>query len=449
MMICLPEFMRAYLRSVQAPTEASAGIVIQSSFRDRIKCCSLCSSLTLILILLVTSPTSAASTNQQAQEAINLLNKKEYVQALELLHDLETSVLNPDQVSHLLAVAYLGRGYQLLSASDFFAAREAFIEGRRYSEDDIRLWQGEAMTWFKQGQYADAASLLDQALGIAPQNADLYYLLGRAYYADGRMAEALDALTKSRELGGDTDVANLLEKVRREWLLEQEMGQEVRGHFQLSFIDGEQASDLAPAILETLEDAYTELGSALNYYPDVRVPVLLYTRRDFSSVTSSPDWAGAVYDGKIRLPLGGMQQMTDPLAALLYHEYSHVLVRFLTNRQTPVWLNEGLAELAGRRIYSPPLAHLHAAIEAGQLISWDDLTGSIAGFSDSKARLAYEQSYSLVYFMVDSFGWHKMTELLERLGKRQAWQSAIAAVYQDYGLDWPAILAEWQASLYH
>ena len=95
--------------------------------------------------------------------------------------------------------------------------------------------------------------------------------------------------------------------MRREWQLEQQMGQEVRGHFQLSFVDGGQAAGLATAILETLEDAYAELGSELAYYPDVRVPVLLYSHKDFAAVTNSPDWAGAVYDGKIRLPLGGMQ----------------------------------------------------------------------------------------------------------------------------------------------
>ncbi len=406
-----------------------------------------CGALLLLFMVLVTPATSSASINTEVQKAINLLNQKEYVQALDLLHALEARILNPDQLSHLLAVAYLGRGYQLLSSGDFSAAREAFLDGRQHNEDDIRLWQGEAMTWFKQGQYAESASLLDQALGIDPQNADLYYLLGRAYYAEGRMPEALDALTRSSEMGGGSNATSLLKKVRLEWQIEQEMGQEARGHFQLSFVGGDQISGLATAVLETLEDAYVELGSDLNYYPDVRVPILLYTRRDFSAVTSSPDWAAAIYDGKIRLPLGGMHQMTDHLAAVLYHEYSHVLVHFLANRHVPVWLNEGLAEVAGRRMSSLPLEKLHKANEENQLISWDDLTGSIAGFSDGKARLAYEQSYSLVYFMVDRFGWHKMTELLERLGRRQAWQSAIADVYQDYGLDWPAILTEWQANL--
>lgn len=427
MMTCLPELIKFLLHEWR-------------------RCCTH-ASLLLVVITLITPSTSTALDNHQVEEALELLEQKEYVQALDLLHDLEASLPNPDQISNLLAFAYLSRGYQLLSTSDFSGARESFIEGRRYNGDDVRFWQGEAMTLFKQGSYAEAVSVLDQALGVASQNADLYHLLGQAYYADGRMAESLDALTRSTELGGDTAVAELLEKVRREWKIEQEMGHEVRGHFQLSFVDGDQGAALATAILETLEDAYTELGSDLAYYPDVKVPVLLYSRKDFSTLTNSPDWAGAVYDGKIRLPLGGMHHMTDQLAAMLYHEYMHVVVHFLANRHVPVWLNEGLAELAGRRIYSQSVIELYRASEENQLIGWDELAKPFTGFANNKARLAYEQSYSLVHFMVDQFGWHKMAELLERLGKRQAWQEAIADVYRDYGLDWSAILKEWQVNL--
>ncbi|MCK4509247.1 MAG: tetratricopeptide repeat protein [Desulfuromonadales bacterium] len=412
-----------------------------------IKNCNTLNVTLLLLLLLMVPVMSNASTKQQVKEAVTLLEQKEYVQALDLLHTIEASILNPDPISNLFAFAYLGLGYQLLASGDFFAAREAFTEGRLYNEDDVRFWQGEAMTLYKQGHYAEAASTLDQALGIAPDNADIYRLLGQSYYADGRMAEAVDALTRSSELGGGADVTKLLEKVRREWQIEQEMGQEVRGHFQLSFIDGGQGASLATAILETLEDAYTEIGADLAFYPDIRVPVLLYSHKDFSTVTRSPDWAGAVYDGKIRLPLGGMHHMTDRLAAMLYHEYSHVLVHFLTNRHVPVWLNEGLAELAGRRIYSAPLVDLPKISKDNQLIHWDDLVGPFTGLAEDKVKLGYEQSYSLVDFMVDRYGWHKMAELLELLGRRQAWQKAIAVVYQDYGLDWPAILAEWQASL--
>jgi tetratricopeptide (TPR) repeat protein len=401
-----------------------------------------------LLLILSQNPSSAeASSASQAGKAVALLEQKNYSGALEVLHDLEKTLTDPDQISNMFAIAYLGQGYQLLSAGEFKAARDSFRSGRSYNEEDLRLWQGEAMTLYRQGKYPEAASLLDQALGIDQQNPDIYLLLGKAYYADGRMAEAVDALQRSVEYGGGNEVAGLLDKVRREWQIEEEMQLEYRGHFQLSFVDSEQASDLASDILETLEDAYVEVGSDLAYYPDVRVPVLLYSHRDYADVTHSPDWAGAVYDGKIRLPLAGMQVMTKRFSAILYHEYMHVLVHFMAGRNVPVWLNEGLAELSGRRIDPTPLTDLAAASEAGQLLEWSVLEKPFSGLPGSQVPLAYEQSHSLVLFMVDSYGWHNMAELLERLGRQQEWQAAVAAVYQEYGLDWPAILWEWQANL--
>jgi tetratricopeptide (TPR) repeat protein len=385
--------------------------------------------------------------HQEMQDVVALIEQQDFSKALELLLDIQSRAPNPSEIAPYFALAYLGLGNQLLASGDFSAARAAFQEGRRHDQDDVRFWQGEAMACYRQGQYAEAASLLDQALGIVPQNADLYRQLGVVYYADGRMPEALDALTRSKEYGGGDVTDQLLLKVRKEWRLEQKMAHQVRGHFQLSFVDSGQAATVAEAILETLEEAYLELGSELAYYPDVSVPVLLYSQRDFSAITNSPDWAGAVYDGKIRLPIGGMQQMHDQLAAVLYHEYAHVLVHFLTNGNVPVWLNEGLAELAGRRKFSSPVTQLPGAIEQNRLIGWDQLVKPFAGLPEDQALLAYEQSYSLVRFMVESFGWYKISELLERLGRRQEWETAVADVYHVYGLDWPAILNEWQAGL--
>ena len=406
------------------------------------------SILVLLLLISFSLPfSSSATTDDQIQKVVKFLDAQDYQEAIKFLHDLQGSVANPAQLDNLLAVAYLGHGYQLLASADLTASGEAFQEGRRYNDEDIRLWQGEAMVRLKQGRYAEAVSLLDQAIGVNSQNASIYHLLGQAYYADGRMAEAVDALTEAISLGGGDEVDKLLQKVQREWQVEQDMGQESRGHFQLSFVDGKQVAELAPRILEILEDAYTELGSELAYFPDIKVPVLLYLKKDFSAVTNSPDWAGGVYDGKIRLPLRGMYRMSDQLAAVLYHEYMHVLVHFMAGRRSPVWLNEGLAEMAGRRLYSPPIHHLQLAVQRDDVLGWDTLAKPFSSLPDDKVLLAYEQSYSLVSFMVDRYGWHKIPELLESIGKRKPWQDAIADVYQDYGLDWPAILREWQASL--
>jgi len=404
-------------------------------------------SLCVLLLLLMCGGTVLGGTRSQYEKALLQLEQKDYTGALATLHSLESTLVNPADVSNLLAVAYLGQGFQSLSVADFDAARDAFRSGRRYRDDDVRLWLGEAIAWFQQGQYAESVSALDQALGVEPANPEIHLWLGKAYYAEGRMNEALDALQRSQIRGGGDEVTELLGKVRRELEIEQEMTQHARGHFHVSFMEGGPTSDLASDILEVLEEAYVELGALMNYYPDVRVPVLLYSRRDYVDVTRSPDWAGAVYDGKIRIPLAGRQGMSRTLAAMLYHEYMHVLVHFMAHRHVPVWLNEGLAEISARRIEFAPLAVLPEAIASDRLMNWDVLGKPFFRLPHQQVRLAYEQSYSLARFMVDSYGWHHMADLLQRLGRRQPWQTAVAAVYQGYGLDWPAILTEWRARL--
>ena len=405
-------------------------------------------SLHLFLLSFIFVPTLWAGTPQQnIRDALQLMEQKEFEQALTLLNEAESAVANRDELSSLISAAYLGRGYQLLANNEFAGAQEHFREGRRYDESRPGLWQGEAMSLYKQGQYDEAAALLSEAVGLAPGNVNLHTLLGRSYYAAGRMQESIDSLTRAVELGGGEEIVSLLAKVRREWQVEREMGREVRGHFQLSFVDGPQYADLAVDILNVLEDAYAELGSELAFYPNVSVPVLIYTKQDFVSITRSPDWAGGVYDGKIRIPIGGMHQMTDRLAAILYHEYAHVLLHFMTHRNIPVWLNEGLAELFGRRIFALPLEEFSAAREKGEMLAWDKLSGPFSKLPSEEVPLAYQQSFAMVSFMAERYGWHKITELLEELGKKKEWQKAIADVYEIYGLDWPSIRAEWQASI--
>jgi len=425
-MICLINYLGGFLRK----NMQSGRLLIQM--------------LLLLLLALVQPLPVAASLEQKVSQVIDFMDQKNYTGALELLDELEELMPNPMRISHLHASAYLGSGYQFMEAGDFSAAHHAFLEGRRYNADNLHLWQGEAMVLLRTGQYAGAVSILDQTLGLDPRSSVTYLLLGRAYYADGRMPEALDALSKSITLGGGEQATALWNKVGREWQIEQQMENEVSGHFHLAFVDDDQIVQLAKEVLKKLEKAYIELGSDLAYYPDVRVPVLLYSSEDFSEVTRSPHWAGGIYDGKIRLPLGGMRQMTESLEGLLYHEYTHVLVHFMADGQAPAWLNEGLAELAERRISWAPIPHFQDAVASGQPVDWDSLAKPFSSLDAKLVSLAYEQSYSMVHFMVDRFGWHNMSALLRRLSDRQPWPEAVAETYTEYGLDWPGLVNEWR-----
>ena len=96
-------------------------------------------------------------------------------------------------------------------------------------------------------------------------------------------------------------------------------------------------------MLDALEDAYDAVGRKFDYYPEARTPVVLYSQQDFHTVTQTPDWAGAAFDGRIKLPVRGLSTDDPGFQRVVRHEYAHSLVAQLAGPRCPVWLNEGLA----------------------------------------------------------------------------------------------------------
>lgn len=401
----------------------------------------------LVSLLLFSIPWVAIGSDEQlVNEGIIHLNRHEYQQALDLLHKAERRLPEPKSINKLLGLAYLGLGQEHLHARRYQEAREAFGNGLGYLPEDARLWFGDAVASYHLGQHAEAEVSVQTAIAIDDSQVLFYRLLGQTQYATGQFPQAIHTLEIASDLEGGDAVAELLEKVRKEWQIEQEMEQDYQGIFQISFADQEQW-DLAGDILDVLTEAYRDIGYELDYFPDIQIPVLLYTRQEFSLVTRSPDWAGAVYDGKIRIPLGGVTRMSQPLKGLLYHEYAHVLVRYLGKGRVPTWLNEGFAEVAGRSQHDPPLVYLQTALEYDALLPMKLLQKPFAKLSADQVPLAYEQSYSMTRFLIDYFGGFWIKELLLELGSGTSFDEAIKTVYADYGMDWQMIEAAWRESL--
>ena len=140
-----------------------------------------------------------------------------------------------------------------------------------------------------------------------------------------------------------------LERVRKEHVTEKDFSRDVTSHFLIKY-EGREKIEAGRIILRILEDAYGEVGKSLSYYPDREIQVILYSSQQFQEVTDAPGWSGGIYDGKIRIPIGGIEKETPGLRRLLYHEYTHAVVRALAPR-CPTWLNEGLAQyFEGREI---------------------------------------------------------------------------------------------------
>ena len=70
-------------------------------------------------------------------------------------------------------------------------------------------------------------------------------------------------------------------------------------------------------------------------FPDRAVSVALYTEEQFRDVKWSPDWAAAMYDGRIRAPMRGALEQPEKLERVLVHEAAHAFIRTITPRGVP------------------------------------------------------------------------------------------------------------------
>ena len=137
--------------------------------------------------------------------------------------------------------------------------------------------------------------------------------------------------------------------------------------------------------------------------PSERVPVVLYPSEDFHDVTQTPSWTSGVYDGRIKLPVGGIADGDSAvLERTLRHEYGHVLVHQLTHGRCPVWLNEGVAIWCrgGARRRARGLGACRRSPARCSSRS-RDLEGSFTRLPADRVHVAYAQSYLAVRALVE------------------------------------------------
>jgi len=199
-------------------------------------------------------------------------------------------------------------------------------------------------------------------------------------------------------------------------------------------------------VLRILEDAYGVVGRAFSHYPDQEIQVILYADQQFQEVTDAPGWSGGVYDGKIRIPIGGIEKETPGLRRILYHEYTHAVVRDITKR-CPTWLNEGLAQyFEGRTIDARQKDMLRQISMTGKLPTLANLEGSFMGLEGGQAAYAYLISLSSVGYMIDNFGLYRVKIVLEELAKgtdtNKALSNGIMASYEEFERGWKRSLEQ-------
>ncbi|KAB0666599.1 hypothetical protein F6V25_04060 [Oryzomonas japonica] len=352
-----------------------------------------------------------------------------------------------EKITYNLASAYAAYGHQLFTQKRYEQADSVFLKAQELYPDDAVYALLRGICNYHLKKYEIARSELEQARSQAGDSIEVLFFLGLVLYDTDDRQQAVELWELAlKRAPGRKEILDVLSKARKETAVEASMDQGHSSRFDLSY-DPDVDTAFALTVLDVLEAAANTVNSELDHFPEARVPVGIYKRGDYQTVTDSPDWSGGVYDGKIRLPFGSAKEINPALRAVLYHEYAHVVVFELTRGNCPLWLNEGIAEVFGRTQYNRPLIELEHAVRKGVVTDFRKLEKSFSGLASADAILAYQQSYSMVDYLVTTYGWHRVKQILVGLGNGLNTEMAITAALADYNLTYDGIIREWRERL--
>jgi hypothetical protein len=361
--------------------------------------------------------------------------------------DLVTRIVKEGKVDPDALSLLDSKGNPELSATaDFIAGKFEFEHGniaqaRRYFENALRFQPDNstiliyyAALLVRTGNTAQALPYAQRAVRSAPESPDAYTMLGYAQFASDRTKDAVASWKRSLELRPDSTVQQFLAKAQREETVETDFSQHESSHFVLHY-EGRQTSEaFRSQIVAALESDYDDLSSSLGSPPRDSILVTLYTEQAFFDVTRAPSWAGAMNDGKLRIPVSGLSSLTPELARVLKHELAHSFITKLSGGRCPPWLHEGIAQFLEPKSLGGDGHQLSLVFKAQREIPLNALEGSFQNFSGAQAYLAYAESLAAVVYINDSYGMSDVERILERISQGSSTEAAMrATIHSDYG----------------
>src|SRR6266481_1934860 len=295
----------------------------------------------------------------------------------------------------------------------------------------------------RRSEFKESLEYLERARRFAPDNADVHKLEGWAYYGLNKLDQAVTEWRKSEALRPDKEVQEALEKALADKKEEETYKENESSHFKLRY-SGAAAPALARDILRTLERHYSEIESELNFTPPESIGVILYTQDAFSDITKAPAWAGALNDGRIRVPVQGLAGVDGELSRILKHELTHSFIAQKTRSacmglsascaiHAPTWIQEGLAQWMEGQRSGEHAAVLVQIYNAGHAFPLGRLEGSWLNMSGDTAHYAYAWSLANIEYIVQSGGMSDIDRILDRIGAGMATEVALKEVlHSDY-----------------
>jgi tetratricopeptide (TPR) repeat protein len=360
-------------------------------------------------------PMPSSLSGEPSPGADSLVIKDGAIDEAYLLHLDREMTHNPSSENvHLFKQAYQQAALFLTRKGDPEGAIQKYQQALKLLPNDLSLTLALGYLQVTQNHYLEAVDLLLPAADRYPKSAAVPMLLGSAYYGMENMDEAIAQWNKALAIEDSPRLREAIAKAEREREISGSYSELRSEHFLLRY-EGEQGEKLSGEVLNSLEGSFQTLVLDLDYSPREVIVVLLYPNQAFKDITRSPTWVGALNDGKIRVPISGLTQMSAELARVLRHELTHSFVRQITLGRCPTWFNEGLAQLEEGATTATMGSQLARALATGSLQSFPSLEGLFLNMPQDQVALTYAKSLAALEYLRSTFDMGEICRLLEAM----------------------------------
>lgn len=204
------------------------------------------------------------------------------------------------------------------------------------------------------------------------------------------------------------------------------------GNLTLWYYNG-SASD-ARAVLEAGRQSIDQTSALIDTHVDIPLKIFDYETADaMQPAIVANNAPGVITLGEVVYSDTAMVSQDYSPQDIARHEVAHIVQRaamagaYVHNE--PDWLNEGTAVHAQTQPLQDQRAAIDAAIRTGDVISVRSMSSASSGASSATVNLFYGEAWSLVKFLIDTYGQDKFAQLFVALKTGSTTGRALQQVY--------------------
>ena len=224
------------------------------------------------------------------------------------------------------------------------------------------------------------------------------------------------------------------------------------GELDIKIQCSKKYEELAKYTESTIKKSLPKICSVIGNPEDTIIYILVDSEDQFRRYIgfNSPSWA----NGMTLFPKGIVVIKTPDLTYSTLRSFRrtivHELVHIIQGQQvplnlTPVWFNEGLAVYLSEEYNLRSKIVLSRAITKKKLIPLDKLS-DILNFSNLKAELAYDESTSVIEYLIQVYGFGIIREIFDNMRSGRSFENSIKITtgidYSNFSYFWEQYISK-------